>query len=223
MTTQRTRISADMLRVLTSEHDDASSIGALPVFNATHTRSDESHEFVAYDETAARHWVMDHLDVSLDWTVEQDHGTFSVPVGNVAANVYNVTQGSGLEGLNLGWKGMEASTNFLCSIVTAVDEAWTEIVGAPIVVVPPEFFRNGWDELRDNGRDHEIADGAVPISNHDRVIAALELNADVEDPGLLPETPGMGDFAGVALYELASSIVHGLMDKLIERAGAVTV
>jgi hypothetical protein len=42
----------------------------------TNDTNDDRIELTAEDETAARHWVINHLDLSLNWTIAQvvEHG-----------------------------------------------------------------------------------------------------------------------------------------------------
>lgn len=120
---------------------------------------------------------------------------FSVPCGNVAANVYNVTVGTdALDGINLGWKDMEASTEFLCDLVSGVDN----ILGEDL------------DDVRDRGGDAEIVDSAIPIATYAKVQAALELDL----ASVTPDNAGDDTLDGVAtslLGDLGNSIVYQLL------------
>jgi hypothetical protein len=147
--------------------------------------------------------------------------------GNIAANAYRVTHGGGLEGIGYGWSGQESSTDFLCSIVFSVEEAWNEIsekvqsLPIPASLVGSEAYEEGWEELRERGRDHEIADGCVPIYTYDLLQTAIELDCtSLDDPGLAPErVRSFEDIAQFTLYSLALVMVNGLMDLLIRNIG----
>lgn len=123
--------------------------------------------------------------------------------GNIAARAYhlaqtgglggsNFAQGDGLVGINLGWSDQQASTDFLTSIVDAIDEAYQ-------------------DGTLDEDRIFEIADSAVPVGTYLRLMVCSELGAyDLEDEGLAPSSGGLAELSGAILCEIASSTASQL-------------
>lgn len=120
--------------------------------------------------------------------------------GNVAARAYNLAYGSSSDpfaGINLGWADQSDSTDFLVYLVDAVAEAITE--------------GDDLDEF-DTG---EAADAAVPYGTRQAVMVALDLDAEVDDIGLLPSEPNMGNIAQVAFYCTGSAIIGCLITAVL--------
>jgi hypothetical protein len=107
--------------------------------------------------------------------------------GNIAARLVNAVEhgGNGLGGIGLGWADMEASTDFLTSIVSAVDDGETDAFG--------------------------IADYAVPIYTADRLYAVQELGLTSETSEFATADTSLGELAGYVLYEYGAMLADGLI------------
>ena len=132
-------------------------------------------------------WELDDGDKREDGT------TIPVLRGNVAAHLVNL-DGGGLEGINLGWRDQEASTDFLVGIVQAVEEAI---------------------EYGDTDDLHEIADGAVPTYTATVFAALVELGLGSEEP----EIDGADSpvkMAQYVLYDYAYRLASLLIDAITD-------
>lgn len=112
--------------------------------------------------------------------------------GNVAAHLWRLayaTPSDPFQGINLGWKDQQESTDYLVNIVHLVDEL----------------------EDLDDDQLHELADSAVPSCNATEVASQLPF-CEVDDFGLLGgPSVSVNEFAAVALYETATQLVAALM------------
>lgn len=136
-------------------------------------------------------------------------GKFFVSRDSIAANAFNVTQGK-------DYQGAEASTTFICSLIFAVDELWAEIVASH-----DDFFNGGaaheWYDMRISGRDYSIVDLAVPSIPVRLIHTVLELRPTSISETSVPDGPvSMESLAQAELFELGLSVVHGLLDLLID-------
>ena len=114
--------------------------------------------------------------------------------GNIAAHLWRYVYGNGegLTGIALGWKDMQASTDFLAGIFHSVVEAI--------------------DYGRDDEAVHEIADGAVPVYTAELIDAASQLGLTDQAPELVAEggTTTIATLATALLYESAYEIAGAL-------------
>jgi hypothetical protein len=91
-----------------------------------------------------------------------------------------------------------AGSDFLVSVRDAVAEAWD----------------NGDDLDPDGVIADEIAEGAVPVYTHARMLAMVDVCAYKED--LDGMTGDLIDLAGVALKQVAERLVRALAEKLAD-------
>jgi hypothetical protein len=119
--------------------------------------------------------------------------------GNVAAHAVRETVGSGgLDGIQLGWADMDASTDFLVGVVLAVDEGDHALVDGEVDC-------------------SSIADEAVPIYTSEVIETWEQLrNYADDDEGLCSPDDDIEQRMKVALYVLAEQVAAELGRKLAD-------
>ena len=118
--------------------------------------------------------------------------------GNVAAHAWRLTRATNRDpfaGLNLGFVDKQASTDFLSGIVSDIDG------GA--------YDR---DDL------HELADGAVPVYNAERLAVLDELDPygqeEVDPNGFGVDGTTRAEAAGFTLYDIAEEVASAILSAL---------
>lgn len=93
-----------------------------------------------------------------------------------------------------------------------VAEATAEAVEFLNPQLPEDLPRDWWDET-----EGQVADGAVPVYNHDRWATVGDLAAWDEDISAFGTPPDLIEGCGWVLYEVAQRLVCALADLVIEK------